>query len=754
MTMAGGDIGNNRSQERRSHRLSAAELEERRKDGAAVIGLIGFSTAGKTWFLNRLKHIYVKAPTEIDLLRDSPAWQVFPQPANDRDLLRRTNDTEDHTFDAPPGGKHRSFIIRDMAGERLESASGVHDRDSEAPAFGNDETLLKDLAECDALIIMMPAEAVLLAPNVADDDRRALLRAKPEDDVEDFLDSVGPPPSTEDMVTEGLRTELIKARKALDAHDAPAPGTPERALIEQRIADLVPEIQRLEDWKLAYDANLIGHFLANLSLLSGVVSMLEAGTPVEQVMEKSGFQIHAFLSKRRARMPVLIALSKADAVLAPDDFMVSQLRALEQRRRSSGTSDEQIEVQTQDIRDRLKQVDIDPAAMVTPMSEGFGQALSRFAWCKVDFVTSFWEHDRTLRVRYGCRHFGVSGVVEWIEWARRIARGPDILRWQADAARFLRRTRLLGRPSVLNLLEDPAQGSASGNAWLRSLLRGPSALVGALFERPNPVPLIATTIVTVAALCLLLFNLDAVSAQVRPAEFGPKLAMDKVYPSHCEALRDATQELRPDSLRTTDLTRAINSHKCENTDAEALKGALARSASTADTAWDRAVALALTANSRKDAVLGQIPAEVDDTGLRAIISPRPAGDSRWSRIARAVALFREGDAKRLRAELVAAKGDKDFSRWTSEVVSDAILAAERSQDPGKVNELRIAYSQLQQAADKTGTPADLIRGWRLWAMLGLIGLSLLLLMRVRGTYRHLYRPRHHEDRPAASGASA
>lgn len=158
-------------------------LRERLKSRPAEVKLVlllGYPTAGKTWFLQRLKWIH-----RTHKLSPWDRKVVVPEHIWEGRALERTDDPASHLFDSQPINSRgqpdpkrsrRTFVIADLPGElfdRTRVPGGfvhVYER----------EEVTSLLALADALIMMLPAEEVLSRSLEAADDGQVPTERLPE----------------------------------------------------------------------------------------------------------------------------------------------------------------------------------------------------------------------------------------------------------------------------------------------------------------------------------------------------------------------------------------------------------------------------------------------------------------------------------------------------------------------------------------------------------------------------------------------
>jgi tetratricopeptide (TPR) repeat protein len=359
------------------------DIEE---SGEFAIGVIGFATSGKTFFIQRLKRY----------MKEEGGYEPDPVPAPNEAVVEGTRNIEAHHFQVmaldparrsarKPGSGHEPrepFYLVDIPGERFRQAVQA------SLAGGEAETLIKVLRVSHALIIVVAADE-MLAPRV----------------------------------TKGQTLERLEIEQQLAELGSAQPGE------DPKIAATRKRLQRrmvvLED-KKEVDEHL-SELLANISVISAVASELTApdGTKLtlqhyQSLSQSERSQIYS--GPRRGSAPfAFIALAKADLLLMP--------KAGDRLRKSFPH-----------IAD-MDRIDIAPASLLKIHRPKFHQRIREaFAWHKIDFVTSFEGQPKNdLRIHYGLDHYGVAAIVDWIHWARDYSRRSG--RRTGDAPRFLEKPR-------------------------------------------------------------------------------------------------------------------------------------------------------------------------------------------------------------------------------------------------------------------------------------------------------------------------
>ena len=246
--------------------VSAEQLQELIKKDAKVVLLLGFSGAGKTWFLNRLKYELAQ--------RDQIPYSCVPAHARRNGMIGRSNSLTLHYFTPTDGTEveRNSFYLLDMPGERFsEIAEG---------RLANRELELLALKAAKALIIILPADEVLM-------DEQAEMQYPSE--------------SFEDQLHFGLTGKTRKRKVNL----------------EKLAQDMARENYKLE------------RFIANMIRFSAVLSLLEAGTDMKVIRAMDENALISYLDSGRykpSRKPAFVALSKADVIETQGEEALKQIR--------------------------------------------------------------------------------------------------------------------------------------------------------------------------------------------------------------------------------------------------------------------------------------------------------------------------------------------------------------------------------------------------------------------------------------------
>ncbi|QTC92289.1 hypothetical protein [Brevundimonas goettingensis] len=352
-----------------------------------VVVLLGFASAGKSWFLTRLKHKLFHDPWFP--LRSEPAF------ADQGARVSRSNNISSHSF-LPVGGAEGAhaddlFHIIDMPGERFEGVAGID-------LFGRREELLA-LQVCKSVIIVLPADEVLLAERAA--ERYALW----EDDVPG-------------------KSRVPRAQQTLEAQ-------------ARELAKSNPQLERF--------IKTLGRLQDLLSLLETGVDVDEV-----IAMGRDGVIAHAATAKRPSK-PVFIGLAKADVIKdyireiqdayadGVPDKPVNLLHLL-----FKDAEEDLLALEKFDD-DPLSTVRRFRRGLVQCM-EGFRWCKLDFVTAFAESEDPARRKRDPLRVDYSRRSWGVVPVIRWIQWAGRGQQLSSQADWAfISAARAIRRFRDDGR---------------------------------------------------------------------------------------------------------------------------------------------------------------------------------------------------------------------------------------------------------------------------------------------------------------------
>lgn len=494
---ANGENGAAPEDESREERLERA-LQQVEDSGRFAIGVIGFATSGKTFFIHRLKRF----------MREEGEYEPEPPPPKEGSVVQGTVLIEAHEFelntlDQPltrgsgaASGKAEPFWLIDIPGERFRQALEV------AVAGEDAVELIRVLRMSHALIIVLPADEALAAP-VAQADHIARIRFEAE------LDELGRTPrDNEPAEAAHRRTELI----------AELERTEKPISTERRMSELLANIAKISA-------------LARKGAPDGTNATALAGEP----NENPGTQA----TRRPGRSPfTFVALAKADLLIEPENG--AAVRQNFPHILDPGLLDS---APAQLMRLHRRQV--------------HARIAQAFEWHKFDFVSSFaGQPADDPRIYYRLNHYGVAAVVDWILWARDYSKtarrrsSEGVGRW-AQVKRFVERvegraTRVLGRwhdegsllqPEEMGL--DPSRCPASQPSWFERIRTVRSKSVRALL-RPGSLLPRAIFAASVAAATAASFFLSPIPHS--SAGTGFAFDLSPVYPAEIRRLEEENRD--------------------------------------------------------------------------------------------------------------------------------------------------------------------------------------------------------------------
>jgi hypothetical protein len=372
------------------------QLAHLKENGTFTILLLGFFAGGKTWFLNRVKH-------ELEV----EGYNVSPPPPRNRTNVGRTNVAEIHHV-RRNRGQVEPFAIVDIPGERL--------RDLVDKNYSSIRSVLAAMEMCDAMIVALPADEVLLSEDVSTEADRLggaheVLLARTKDD-----------PALHPLAMRAA--ELVREAGSVDAAMTRRRGENEEA--DRQALELLDRVNRL----IIADADLAA-FTHDVCFMTGLMSKLrQMGSLADPRFDFRAIDpamVNLHIGSRdyvRFSRPTFVALTKADLISNPDPLIAALIR--------NGREKDVSETFHFDPLDTL--YDMRPS-----LAAQFREWLQNV---KFDFVTAFHQHDpHDTRINYNARHFGIRAVFGWISKARVWDRRPR-REWKAEArARRIRELR-------------------------------------------------------------------------------------------------------------------------------------------------------------------------------------------------------------------------------------------------------------------------------------------------------------------------
>jgi hypothetical protein len=393
--------------EAQEREITAEDIAEVKADNWFTIGLIGFPTAGKTWFLNRVKWCFASGMA---------AYTVAPPKVPQLDEVKGSTVITLHRFALPQhvGDKRanrglNSFVVLDIPGEAM--ARAVDRLASRYDIVLGEDIVLEAFNVCDALIIMMPVDELLFSQELADPERVAWLRANGSGVL---------------LEIDGERQALAAELEQLDKKRRPGRplSKPDAARRERMVAEIDAQHSDWRAWMTAQSAVNVDKFCDNLGKFANVIHLLQSSNALD-------------IANVRISEIIRGVAKQTEATTTPVLFIMSKMDALESLSGEQATRLEAIGID-QDV---LSRIGDRPARSVRELAPGVARHLTQhFKWLKFECVTAFAGHKQgDLRIDYELPHYGVNAIIEWInrieafssgapatvrdvEWARRV--GP------------------------------------------------------------------------------------------------------------------------------------------------------------------------------------------------------------------------------------------------------------------------------------------------------------------------------------------
>lgn len=339
-----------------------ARLKEISESGAYTIGVIGFSSSGKTFFIERLKNEYLEEAAN--------GYRPRPRPVKALEKLEGTTEIIGHRFDALKRDgwrwfdrKQKHFYIVDIPGERFRLAAERQGEGEES------ESLIRVLSLSDALIVVLAADDVLTPPRT---------RSQAADDI-DLPDEIARlqaiPEETRSKQDKG---KLDTARRNHERNERARSGRDRMSTLVRAIGQFA-EIARKREGK--GDESKSAVFMRD----------------DDEAVRKS--------IDGRGKVPAtFFAIAKADLAISPPR---TQQERTQRRETYPHVADCDL-------------LDVDPAAVLKLNNPTLSKQITDcFGIHKIDFVTCFaGQRAGDLRPNYERLAYGITEIIEWIEWAR------------------------------------------------------------------------------------------------------------------------------------------------------------------------------------------------------------------------------------------------------------------------------------------------------------------------------------------------
>jgi hypothetical protein len=379
--------------------LTLGVLEQLRQKGLPIIVLLGFPTAGKTWFLQRLKNEMGKKGF------------THGKKAQSGSEVKGTLTYSSHRFQ---GGKDgHDYVLIDLPGERFLQA--VKD-----DFLGETNILLRHVLYTGrAFLVLLPADEVLFGRQAAVAVRKKGGRgtdaeAKVAASTGEANPTVGKWAEL-DGIAEDIPPLVKKLRAAGKAGDTAA-----AALIESQIKvkndrrdELVESLSEDAVHRIAENEDSLCEFTDGIGLMAKIMSLMRhrQSPDLPATIAVDDIDDHMASADYSApQIPMFVVLAKAD-VLEDKSGVTGRIVAKlvkEKARRSV-----------------LKKFSDDPPNTIAAFRPQLAEALKVwFEQPKIDFASAFAGHRGGFEIDYDLPHRGIDGIIDWVLTAMN-PRGPS-----------------------------------------------------------------------------------------------------------------------------------------------------------------------------------------------------------------------------------------------------------------------------------------------------------------------------------------
>ncbi len=374
------------------------EFEKFRRDfndiraaGIYAITLVGNSSAGKTWLLNRLKHAFRRGQLGVPSI---------PPAVNEGQEAPPTFEMEVHVFE----GEEAKFAIIDIPGERMRL---FNEGNYIAAA-----TVIEAVVYSRALIVAVPSDIVMLGHMFGDiealvqDERRA---------VNGVGDITGLNDRIRDWCAQSFDIDAEKVEPAM-----------------KHIMALIDENKKLDQlvdgiFKMA---GVISYLKANPEFASGANGIISERLTTQMIeSHMRSTRIVPLGGNDGLDFPVILAMTKSDSFLPfvrvhDDAAVVKADKAMLARKENMVVHHMLDKSQALDGQEAFVS---DPRRLVMAnRPDLIGQIDRWMPMNRIEFVSAFYGHPGTPYVRYRLQHFGVEALMEWIESTYYIATGKHL----------------------------------------------------------------------------------------------------------------------------------------------------------------------------------------------------------------------------------------------------------------------------------------------------------------------------------------
>jgi hypothetical protein len=386
--------------------LDIETLRRIRESGVFTVVLLGFPTAGKTWFLNRLKYE----------LQEGDAYACYPRRAPPGDVENTTLFTA-HRFRK---GAHDFYVI-DIPGERFLRAV-------EGSFLGESNTLMRHVIYTgQAFLTLMPGDETLLSELAHDVlwRRAAAGGSAPAD-----LASLPPAQALIDRV-DTLKRLISQSRKAAEAGDGKAQAKL-KALVRERKHLLEGGAEQAMQ-RLASKHEELGEYISGVGLMAQLMVVMEerGGPDLDPSIDAYAvFDRSRDAERKKPTKPMFIVLSKSDDLTHRSDAVQLPIRRLLQGHPQAAHL---LRVLRREPRKA------DAFATLNALRPGVARQIDEwFAFASFQFATAFEGVARgSTTINYRLGH---AGVTELIRALMRLKEHTEKRRaWDGVASLFRRR---------------------------------------------------------------------------------------------------------------------------------------------------------------------------------------------------------------------------------------------------------------------------------------------------------------------------
>lgn len=360
--------------------LDIETLRRIRESGVFTMVLLGFPTAGKTWFLNRLKYE----------LQEGDAYACYPRRAPPGDVENTVLFTA-HRFRK---GAHDFYVI-DIPGERFQRAV-------EGSFLGESNALMRHVIYTgQAFLTLLPADETLLS-ELAHDVlwRRDAAGGKSPAD----LASLPPAQALIDRV-DALKRLILQARKAADAGDGKAQAKL-KALVRERKQLLEGGVEQALQ-RLASKHEELGEYISGVGLMAQLMVVMEerGGPDLDPSIDAYAvFDRSRDAERKKPTKPMFIVLSKSDDLTHRSDAVQLPIRRLLQGHPQAAHL---LRILRREPRKA------DAYAILNALRPGVARQIDEwFAFASFQFATAFEGAARGSKtINYRLSHVGVTDLI-------------------------------------------------------------------------------------------------------------------------------------------------------------------------------------------------------------------------------------------------------------------------------------------------------------------------------------------------------